>query len=413
MKGTELIINFESDRAYLTEGKFLMFKQLNLPSTIVKFQNPASLKVRVLKYLRDEKRLFVEILSYSNRSNQFLPSQIINHNSLAEINEITLKNQNTMKLLAIYTPNQSYREIKSVDEKAPEREVNRNSYIETPRIERTPQKIIKNEILHIPIEEVRFHDGYVSINAFMSVLRKNLELKILNVFIRKEFDSIKNYIAKVLKVKKFKFEIKIHLTDNKIDEIQANCFEVSQINQSILEDVKFEFIKIVTKSDSEIEVKPYTFDELMEVAIGSNIDSKIFYKNEQEFINDLLKNIDAKHYNSLLFLSGIHSFLIMKLKFFLKPFSYIFFVEAEHDYYFIWETYNTEEATYIWRINKGKHQLENAVNYINDEIKNIKINGKRLFLKLADENFTRIYHDYSDANIGFLKWKNELEGFLK
>jgi hypothetical protein len=48
-----------------------------------------------------------------------------------------------------------------------------------------------------------------------------------------------------------------------------------------------------------------------------------------------------------------------------------------------------------------------------DDILNvIKVQGKTAYLNTVEEPFQRIYHDYSDLQDGFLKWKVVLEQCL-
>ena len=69
---------------------------------------------------------------------------------------------------------------------------------------------------------------------------------------------------------------------------------------------------------------------------------------------------------------------------------------------------NTAEATYIWTCSKDKGTLKGKIEEIDSDIGLIKQIGKSKYLQKEDE-VRRIYHDYSDNEDGFLKWKNELE----
>ncbi len=75
----------------------------------------------------------------------------------------------------------------------------------------------------------------------------------------------------------------------------------------------------------------------------------------------------------------------------------------------IWETLDSEEATYLWHIDKTKDALRAAINEIEIQLNKMKINGRQSYLKNAPDYFSRIIHDYFDIKKGFIEWKDTLE----
>jgi len=73
------------------------------------------------------------------------------------------------------------------------------------------------------------------------------------------------------------------------------------------------------------------------------------------------------------------------------------------------ETLDTEEATYIWHIEKNVSFLKNTLKEIDHSINIIRNNGRQIFLESQPQNFTRILHDYTDKRKGFVIWKDLLE----
>jgi hypothetical protein len=153
-------------------------------------------------------------------------------------------------------------------------------------------------------------------------------------------------------------------------------------------------------------------DEYFETFADEKIKSSIFYKNDKELFEDLLAISDTKHYKHLRFLSSKHSHEIMKLRFVHKPFSFIFLIEGGRDYHIVWETLDTEEATYVWHIDKDINELKKTLRKIEGIINTIKVQGKTVYISSTDDPFRRIYHDYSDIVDGFVKWKSDLESIL-
>ena len=164
--------------------------------------------------------------------------------------------------------------------------------------------------------------------------------------------------------------------------------------------------------DNEIDKSLFTMDELFDTLTDEQVKSNVFYENEKQLFNDLLQITKTKHYKHLRFLSSKHAHSILKLRFVIKPFSFIFLIEGEHNYHIVWETLDTAEATYIWHEEKNLNILKLTLKKIDNIINSIKVKGKTDYINTTEDNFTRIYHDYSELVDGFIKWKSELESVL-
>ena len=57
---------------------------------------------------------------------------------------------------------------------------------------------------------------------------------------------------------------------------------------------------------------------------------------------------------------------IMKIRFVLNPFSFVFLLAGGQSYFVVLETLDTEEATYIWRTPKDKATLMEEVKQIDN-----------------------------------------------
>lgn len=76
------------------------------------------------------------------------------------------------------------------------------------------------------------------------------------------------------------------------------------------------------------------------------------------------------------------------------------------------ETLDTEEATYIWHIERNITLLKNTLKKIDHSINVIRNDGRQVFLESQPQIFTRILHDYTDERKGFVIWKDLLEEVL-
>lgn len=123
----------------------------------------------------------------------------------------------------------------------------------------------------------------------------------------------------------------------------------------------------------------------------------------------MLKGKQYKHSQHIQFLADKHERNVMKLRFVLQPFSFVFLLSGTQKYHIVLETLDTEEATYIWHTEKNKATLIDTIKQIDKELNIIKEKGRQTYLETNPQNFSRIMHDYSDSNKGFATWKGQLE----
>jgi hypothetical protein len=93
----------------------------------------------------------------------------------------------------------------------------------------------------------------------------------------------------------------------------------------------------------------------------------------------------------------------------LTPFSFLFLLHGNKKYHIVWETLNSEEATYIWHFEKSMDALRQGLNEIEMILQEIKATGKPDYLGKEHNNFSRVVHDYSDPKSGFTTWKGMIE----
>lgn len=147
--------------------------------------------------------------------------------------------------------------------------------------------------------------------------------------------------------------------------------------------------------------------DLNKVQEGQN--GKPFYGSEEQLLNDLLKNEKIKHYRQLRYLASKHDDTTLKPRFVLNPFSFVFLLPGTEQYHIVLETLDTEEATYIWHVDKNRQLLWQKMRSIDQDLNVIRNKGRQTFLEKQPENFSRLIHDYSDERKGFVIWKDHLE----
>ena len=416
MIGWELILTFKAEKAYLIPDKELDLRNLDLPDIVHSFTKKVSWLVKVIKYNPDQKLLFVEVLNYFDSEFEFTDFQLINHEIFENIDFINFRTINTSKLLQfIDTEKSNFREeepdLFASDDfnytNNPESIIKGNS-------EKPASKDIVfelNDSFSVAIKDIKFGFGCVSFTKKINGFHDSINFSIINYDIREEFDAVKNYFANILKTKRINVEVIVKITNGEISECKAYSPEIAKINNKLIDSVKFEFVGnfLKKRKNFDIDKSLFTMDEAFAMFNNEKLNSNVFYNSDKDLFDDILQISNTKHYKHLRFLSSKHAYHIMKLRFVLKPFSFIFLIEGEKMYHIIWETLDTEEATYIWHIEKNKELLKLKLNKIEDILNIIKAQGKIAYINTHDENYHRIYHDYSDFIDGFVKWKSELE----
>jgi superfamily II DNA or RNA helicase len=259
--------------------------------------------------------------------------------------------------------------------------------------------------IKVPIEELEFHYGSVAFKHPVVEMNTELLFQIENIKIRPEFDVLKPYFIKTLKSKTISVELFAEFENGKLASQLALSTDIDHINKEVVEGVKFQFLnKGLHKQFNPKKKNILTSDELQE-------QDKI-YSNAEELLNEILKNKLYKHSQHIQYLADRHESSIMKIRFVLNPFSFVFLLAGEQNYFVVLETLDTEEATYIWHTPKNKSSLIEEVKQIDDQLSIIREKGRQVFLENSPDNFTRILHDYSDNKKGFIIWKSAIEELI-
>jgi hypothetical protein len=274
-------------------------------------------------------------------------------------------------------------------------------------------KRIITQHFSVPIKNLQFHFGGVSCKRLIKELNKAIAITIINYDIREEFDAVKEYFANALGTQHIDVAVRLELQDDAVRKIEAQSEQIAAINQNLIETVRFQFVKEAVKKKVKIETEQnvVTMEEFF-TAFSDRKVSAAFYDDEKQLAEDLLEIGETKHYNHLRLLAARHAHHVMRLRFVLKPFSFLFLLEGTDHYHIVWETLDTEEATYVWPVEKDIHQLKLALKKVEDILQLVKVQGKAAYLSSPDKRYRRIFHHYKEGTKGFVKWKGELESML-
>lgn len=391
----ELVIRFDSMRFSIgsADASFTI-NCLELPIAVEKFLPEICWKIRIVKYNNETGEMTAEIVDYQY-DNTKIPISLNDSFYFQGIEKIKFRAIDTAGFL------------KSVILKK-EAVTQRGAIVIAGTNEKQTNEIVVIKTMKVPFYRIRFLYGSVSFPLFIEEINQELIFQIDNSNIRPEFDSIRDYFCKALKKRLIAADIAIRLADNVVLSAIAKSEDINSINNFMIENIRFEFIKRkIFKPKEEPFIDPiHTLDSLLGQFDSS---TKVLFNSEQALFENILNVRKSKHYLQLKYLSSEHESSVLKLRFVLQPFSFLFLLSGEKQYHMVWETLDTEEATYIWHTERTREALKITLQLIESIITSIKKDGRQDYLKQDNADFSRILHDYSDFKKGFIVWKGVLD----
>jgi superfamily II DNA or RNA helicase len=396
----ELVLVFNEDKVFInTDATILQIDQLDLPIQVEKFKTEVAWKIRVLNYDEENCEIRAEILDYAANPEINTANQI--SLQFQPIDKIRFRSLDTARLLHAV-------ELKRVTSIPNLSEEPGNNVPQPPlKIVTKPTEWVLKKTMKVPFSNIRFLNACVAFTVFIEELGQEIIFEIENPDIRPEFEAVKDYFIKILKKKLIATEIEIRYNENQILSATASSEDINKINSGIIDSVRFEFVKkkiLLFKGHNDESPILNTSDTLLD-----NLSLKAMFKSDKGLIDDILNVKDSKHYHHLKFLAAQHLSSILKIRFVLQPFSFLFLLQGDKKYHIVWETLNSEEATYLWHFEKTMNALRTGLSEIEEVLNEIRNSGKQDYLNKDHPNFSRIMHDYSDVKQGFTVWKGFLE----
>lgn len=272
------------------------------------------------------------------------------------------------------------------------------------------QASVYEQSIKISLKDIEFRYGSLAFNYQLKEINQTIEFEIDNEAIRPEFEVLKPYFTKTLKLERVKIDIYCEFLGSELVAQTAQSTDLERINREIIEGVKFKFASSHFFGMKQGSMNHQNLQDLHQ--LQSETGANQLFKSEQEFIENLLANNQFKHQRQIRYLAQKHESNILKIRFVLSPFSFVFLLSGDAQYHLVMETLNTEEATYIWHIHKSLSDIKLQLAEIDQQINTIRLNGRQQFLENAPENFSRLLHDYSDERKGFVVWRDELESIM-
>nr|WP_145855523.1 DEAD/DEAH box helicase [Pedobacter suwonensis] len=260
--------------------------------------------------------------------------------------------------------------------------------------------------IKITIESLDFLYGSIGFRIPISEVGHEISFDIENIHIRPEFEVLKPYFEKFLKKKSIAAAICIIIENGGIVAKSATSQDLQQLNSEVVDSVRFRF------AEKNILMKSNLLGKGDKVSQLNTSDPNTLYDSGEELLQDVLSKGNYRHKLHLQYLAEQHCGNILKLRFVISPFAFVFLIGGIEQYHIIMETLDTDEATYIWHIPKDIGALKASLLEIHNDLLKIRNEGRAVFLESAPVNFSRVLHDYTEELKGFIAWKDDLEQCL-
>ena len=129
--------------------------------------------------------------------------------------------------------------------------------------------------------------------------------------------------------------------------------------------------------------------EMFQLSAGDA--NQTLYESGEELLKDVLIRGNYRHKIQLRYLSDLHLGNVLKIRFVLSPFAFVFLLTGKEQYHIVMETLDTDEATYIWHTSKEVSELKNALHNVDKDLNKIRNDGRFAFLQSVTINFSRVF----------------------
>ena len=263
--------------------------------------------------------------------------------------------------------------------------------------------IIIERTIKARISELDFLYGSIQFQHTIAEHPNVLLFDIEHIYIRPEFEVLKPYFEKIFQSKFISIHITVVIGKQKaISGLSAISSDLEKLNQEVVESVRFQFAERILFGKKVMQNSNDLDNNIETVAKG-------IYESGEELLADVLSKGNYRHQRQLHYLAEKHEGKILKIRFVLIPFAFVFLLEGNERYHLVLETLDTAEATYIWHLPKAIPELKIDFNKIDQQLNVIRNEGRQKFLETNPENFSKVLHDYSDERKGFVVWKDLLE----
>lgn len=419
MANKEIIIKVCNERIYLNPELSIPIQLTNIPNKHLTFRSNKDIfwKVLLLGYKKDDECLKVRVKDYGLSNiigfEQQEPTKKINRLYFDKFDWKKLE-----PLLTYYHKKELTEYLFNLEGRI-DYQIHDDNYTSNQHFNATQSVISISDSFGVYFNDCNFMLGYVTFKKYIKKIEKEIDFKISNENILAEFDNIKFWFAKKLKLKKFKVHVTITIIDNVVTETIAKSEHIKQITSELIDSVKYQRTLAVTKEPRLIQPDKslFTAEEIFSQINSNDIEGNVFKQSEQDILKFFLEEKSIRNKKQLTYLAGKKQSENYKLRYTLNPnFGFLFLIEGAENNHFVWELLNSN-ATYIWSIEKGKQNVELQFKRIENIINNIRTSGRDNYKKAYRNNHQDndlVFRVLNHKNIGsklvddFPDWKSRL-----
>lgn len=423
-----LILEINNDRISWNSSLSIPINRTNIPRDHLTFNTHKAIFWKVEVENHDGNCLRVKVQSYTPDDTSIFDSQQID----GQVDQILfekfdwgelepqLMTYKKIDLLAILTNLQSDPFSKAqISHQEATRQVNRSDkhlFFSAPQL-----KTINDEF-SVSFTDVVFKNGYVTFKRVVKGVPSELDFKIFNNHILQEFDSIKLWFSKWLKVKRIRVSVSIDLMNYEVTGYNASSTQVAQITPELIDSIKYQRAVSLTKRDdiASPDKNLFTHEEILNRIDMDTIPGNALNQTEDDILGILREKGGVRNQKQLAYLAVQKQDNNYKLYFTLRPnFGFMFFIESSNNNHFVWELLNSN-ATYVWSFRKTAdiqlqfkrmHEIINVIR--TDGRNNYKLSYSNSLLE-SELVFKAISHDNisSESFDSFPLWKSKLNELL-
>ncbi len=413
----EFVIKLEKERIYLDKSLYLSTETLGLNKSVSSFMKGTCWKVRPTRYFKEDKRLVVQILSYSASPTDFEQQSPCPF----DVKVLAVPNISTPNLLKC-TKRSPVPPPKPVPKPEPgifprTKEVKRPVEIlpdVAPAEKSKPVTLSHRKIdkeIEVEIDDLIFGDGQVLFKKYVQEVQRAVEIYLNHNVLHPQFSEIRELIKRVIGKDRISVEVSMKILEYEDGIIKSfrvlnakssdlDKFACKEIGVG-LEDLRLDaYIKDMCTAPSGSQAKITSLQDVRKKLKADSV-------SPEQFLKKVISrsNIHSLH---LQYLSDKHLFDKFHLRIIEKPFSFLFLVEGPSRCHFVLELHSEELATYIWHVDKDKASLRKKYTEIDPIIKSFEKPNRQNYLHTKPIDFSRITHEYKEDRSGFERWKERL-----
>ncbi|KAA5541974.1 hypothetical protein [Adhaeribacter rhizoryzae] len=422
------IIRIAGNSFYLTPSDFFPLEKTNLPSGKLSFRLHSEIfwEIEIATFDPVDKNLKVRVVDYYPKETSGFKNQQIKK----EIHRLEFEplKWGALEPFLSHYQKMALKDVVIESEKIYRPEIIREFKIPVfplpepfPIYDPSPETI--TEEFEFYFKDMEVGNGHITFQRLSPIIQRKLTYKILNDFLKAEFNYIKNYFAKSFNRKKFEVTATITYTGHAINTITASSPQISAINSELIDSIRTDSIMRLLSTP----ISPVENTSLFDAdTIFSNFEQEedlrnLFPRTDKDILTTILAYKKVRNETQLQYLAGAKQAKHYQIKYTLKPlFGFLFFIEGATKNHFCWELLNSH-ATYLWSFAKENNLVSSQYARMDNIIKNLKILGRGNYKDAyksgkidVDLGFCTINHsqEKSDEANGFYAWKVKLSSLL-